>query len=101
MAANPVGPLMSDRTPERSLLGSSQLDRLADALLALSREVWVLRDRQILLEEILAQHGIDAATAIDAIEPDAVLQARLDSERDRLIGNVIEALGADGRRDNS
>ena len=83
---------MSDRTPARTLLGSDQLDRLADALLVLSREVWVLRDRQILLEQVLAREGIDASAAIDALEPDSVLQARLDIERDRLIGAVVGAL---------
>jgi len=84
---------MSDRTPARTLLGSDRLDRLVDALLALSREIWVLRDRQILLEQALAQQGIEVSAVIDALQPDDVLQARLDTERDRLIGAVVEALG--------
>jgi len=83
---------MVDVTQSRQILDPGQIDRVADALLALTRELWVTRDRQILLENVLARHGIDAGAQIDALEPDAALQSRLDGERDRLIGAVVEAL---------
>jgi hypothetical protein len=92
MAANRARPTVADLTQPRQILDPGQIDRVADALLALTRELWVTRDRQILLEGVLAKHGIDAGAEIDAIEPDAALQARLDGERDRLIGAVVAAL---------
>jgi hypothetical protein len=83
---------MADPTPERTILGATSTDRLADAVLALAREVWVMRDRQIVLEAVLMQHGIDVASAIDGFTPDAELEARLEGERDRLIEAVARAL---------
>lgn len=87
---------MADPTPPRRILDPASLDRVADAVLALSRELWAVRDRQIMLEAVLARHGIDAEAGIEAMTPDAALQARLDADRDRLIEAVAEAL--DGRR---
>ena len=83
---------MSDHTAPRRFLGPDQIDNVADAVLALARELWVVADRQLVLEAILTQHGIDAATAIDAFEPDAALQAKLDARRDRMIAAVSQAL---------
>lgn len=83
---------MADPTPARSILSPDSLDRVADSVLALARELWAVRDRQMVLEAVLAQHGIDAAIAIDAFVPDADFQARLDAERDRLIEAVAGAL---------
>uniref|UniRef100_UPI0035CBE9B4 hypothetical protein n=1 Tax=uncultured Sphingomonas sp. TaxID=158754 RepID=UPI0035CBE9B4 len=85
---------MGDTTPARRILKPAQIDGVANAVLALAREIWVLRDRQIVTEAVLAARGIDLAAAIDAFEPDAALQRRLDTERDRLIALVADAIGA-------
>lgn len=77
------------------MLGPEQVDDLAEALLVLARELWVVRDRQIVTELILAERGIDVAEAIDAYEPDAAVQARLDAERDRLVELLARALGGE------
>lgn len=50
------------------------------ALLAMARELWVARDRQRVLEQLLAERGILAADAVDAYQPPAALQAELDAE---------------------
>jgi hypothetical protein len=86
---------MADVTPARRMLGPEQVDDLAEALLVLARELWVVRDRQIVTELILAERGIDVAEAIDAYEPDAAVQARLDAERDRLVELLARALGGE------
>ncbi|MGE4322013.1 MAG: hypothetical protein AB7E60_03180 [Sphingobium sp.] len=86
---------MADPTPQRTILSPDSFDRLADAVLALTREMWVLRDRQMVMEAVLAARGIDVAAAIDAFVPDDAFQARLDTERDRLIETVAGVL--DGR----
>jgi hypothetical protein len=60
---------VSDHTGHRQFLGADQVDNVADAVLALARELWVVADRQLILEAALARHGIDAAAEIDSFEP--------------------------------
>lgn len=86
---------MADLTPPRRILAPDQIDQVAQALLALARELWVAVDRQIMLEAVLARNGIDAAAEIDALEPDPALQASLDARRDRLIGAIASALNGE------
>jgi len=83
---------MSDHTPQRELLAPHQIDDVARALIALTREVWVLADRQAMLETLLTEHGIDSSR-IDSMQPDAALEAELSAKRDRLLSSVLDALG--------
>lgn len=87
---------MADPTPVRTILPPASLDRVADAVLALTRELWIMRDRQMILETVLADRGMDVAALIDDFTPDAAFQQRLDAARDRLIEAVAGAL--DGAR---
>jgi hypothetical protein len=84
---------VADTTPARQILKPDQIDGVANAVLALARELWVMRDRQIVTEAVLAARGIDIAAAVDSFEPDAALQVRLDGERDRLIRTIADAIG--------
>jgi hypothetical protein len=81
---------MNDRH-ERRLLDDHQIDDVARALIALTREVWVLTDRQIMLERLLHQHGIDTS-AIDAADPDAETAVVLDRRRENLLAAVLGQL---------
>jgi hypothetical protein len=83
---------MADVTPPRRILATEQVDDLAEALLALARELWVVRDRQIVTELVLAERGIDISAAIDTYEPSAEVQAWLDTERDRVVERLAQAL---------
>lgn len=83
---------MADRTPSRQILAPDQIDRVAEAVLAVTRELWVTRDRLMMLESVLLRHGIDAAAEIDTIDPDPALREKLDGARDRLIRSVADAL---------
>lgn len=83
---------MSDHTDPRQFLGIDEVDNVANAVLALARELWVVADRQMIVETILVRHGIDATAEIDAFEPDAALQATLDARRDRIVAAVSQAL---------
>jgi hypothetical protein len=83
---------MADVTPPRRILAPEQVDDLAEALLVLARELWVVRDRQIVTELVLAERGIDISAAIDRYEPSAEVQARLDAERDRMVERLAQAL---------
>ena len=83
---------MSDTTPVHTVFRPEQIDLVADAVIALTREVWVLTDRQRVLEAVLTKHGINAAAEIDAFTPDPAMEAALTAKRDRLIGAVTKAL---------
>jgi hypothetical protein len=76
----------------RRILAPHQLDRLGEALLALTGEVWILTDRMAVLEAVLARNGIDAAAEIDRFVPSPEMEKALDARRDKLIGTVLGAL---------
>ncbi len=50
------------------------------AFLAMARELWVLRDRQRVLETLLAERDVVAARAVDLYQPSPQLQAQIDAE---------------------
>ena len=83
----------ADRTAERRILPDARIDDLGEAILALTREIWVLTDRQAVLEAVLGRAGIDVA-AIDTYQPDADMTARLADKRQQLIDNILVALKA-------
>lgn len=80
---------MSDRIP-----GDGDADRLGQALITLTKEVWVLRDRQRVLEAALEEAGVLDRAVIDAYTPDAKLAEALAQERQQLIDDILHALGA-------
>jgi hypothetical protein len=89
-----VKPKLLSDPPPRRLLGPDRLDDVAEAVIALAREVWVLTDRQMVTERVLQAHGLDLTAQIDAFEPDAAFQATLDERRRRLLGSILTALKA-------
>lgn len=87
----------SFNTPKSEIFGPDQIDNIARAVLTLTREVAVLSDRVLVLEEILEQKGIDVREAVDTYQPSEEFQARADAVIQTLTANVIAALqGADG-----
>ena len=78
---------MSDR-----VLKAEDVDRVGQALLTLTREVWVLRDRQRILEAALEKAGVITAAAIDTYEPSDDLKTALRDERHHLIDSILNTL---------
>ena len=74
------------------VLHETDIDRLGQALVTLTKELWILKDRQRVLEAALADAGLLDSAVIDAYEPDAELAAELRSERQKLIDQVIDGL---------
>ena len=66
------------------MLLETDVNGLAQAVVTLTQEVWVLNDRQMVTEAVLAKHGIDIAEEVDTYTPDESLQTKLD-ERSRII----------------
>jgi hypothetical protein len=88
------GPLLSD-PPARRILGPDQVDHVAEAVIGLARELWVLTDRFTIMEKVMAARGVDLAAEIDAYQPDAAVQAELSAKRARLMRTILTALRAE------
>ena len=75
-----------------SNLQPEDIDKLGQALLTLTGELWVAKDRVRMLEAALVKAGVLSADAVSLLQPDAGLQAELAAERARLIDAVLAAL---------
>jgi hypothetical protein len=73
-------------------LDDAQLDDVANALLLLARELWVVKDRQKVLEHLLEQAGITAPNAVADHQPEGRLREALDTERARYTQALVQAL---------
>jgi hypothetical protein len=85
--------MTAPQNPERAtyLSGDARLDDLARMVLELTSEVWVLKDRALVLEHLLAAKGTLAEDEIDAFQPAAELAAALRREREALVARVLGA----------
>ena len=73
-------------------LAPHQIDDVANALLVLARELWVVKDRQRVLEALLAEHGIIAPGVIADHQPGPALTTELATERTRYTQALMTAL---------
>jgi hypothetical protein len=73
-------------------LGSDRLDDLARMLIELTSELWILKDRTLVLEHLLASNGILAPDAIDSYQPTGDLSQTLLAERKALLERVMGAV---------
>jgi hypothetical protein len=76
------------------VLNETDIDRLGQALITLTRELWVVKDRQRILEAALDEAGLLDRDALDAYEPDESLEAELKAERRELIDEIINTMTA-------
>ena len=74
------------------VLKPEDIDRLGAALITLTREIWVLKDRQRILEAVLEDAGVLDRSLIDSYVPDEGLSEALKLERQQLIDNVLESM---------
>lgn len=81
--------------PERPSLNADDVPALGEALLNLTRELWVLTDRVMVLEAVLEKQGIEVAQAIEAFEPDEAFQERAKARGSELVASVLEPFTAE------
>ncbi len=75
------------------MLLETDVNGLAQAVVTLTQEVWVLNDRQMVTEAVLAKHGIDIAEEVDTFTPDEALQSKLDERSRAIMQRVFNSLG--------
>ncbi|MEO0607981.1 MAG: hypothetical protein AAFY82_07100 [Pseudomonadota bacterium] len=75
--------------PGRAYFDDVTIDNLFDSIMELSAAVWTVRDRQIVLETVLAEKGIDVTEAIETYVPDEASLAARTEERDALAARIF------------
>jgi hypothetical protein len=78
-------------TPENPNLSSMEMDSLGRTQAELLSELWILRDRVLVMEHLLAEAGILKQGQIDNFAPPPELTSELDADRDSLVARVIGA----------
>ncbi len=73
-------------------LNIEDIDNLSQAILTLTQELWVVKDRQRVLEAALQRAGVIDPTDIDQYQPDPALTGLLETERQQLIENILSSL---------
>jgi hypothetical protein len=85
----------NDAQAQRSV-GPQDVPNLGKALLTLAAELWIVRDRMMVLERVLDTQGLEVQALVDSHVPDAALQAKLDAERKRITAALMDALTDEG-----
>ena len=79
-------------------LRTEDLDRLGQALITLTKELWVVKDRVRVLEATLIDAGVMVPGAVDRFQPDTKLSTSISADRAQLIEQVLGALAPDTNR---
>jgi hypothetical protein len=84
---------------------SEVVDHLVGIVLELGAELWVMRDRQAHLEELLAHKGVDVRAALESGRPSADTEQRLRAERQamirRIYGRLYSRYGGDRAKESA
>ncbi len=76
-------------------LDDPRLDKMLGTILELAAELYVVKDRQRVTEELLRRRGLLDPAEIDNFEPDVAWIARMHQERDALIARLLRDILAD------
>ena len=77
--------------PRKPYLADERTDQLARMMFQLLSEVWVMRDRMAVMEELLRRKGMASPAELDAFVPDAELDRRLEALRNEMVEQVLGA----------
>jgi hypothetical protein len=72
------------------------IDHLLEVVLLLGGELWVNRDRQMIMEELLATRGKVTPAMIEAFEPDEAFTSKQDEARRKFTQRVYGCLQYEG-----
>lgn len=79
--------------PERpTYLGSGRFDDLARMITELMSELWILKDRNMVLEKLLDDAGVVTTAAIDEYVPDHDTSVVLAAERAAFTARILGAV---------
>lgn len=75
--------------PGRVYFEQPVIDNLLETMMELAAEVWTIRDRQAVLEKVLADKGIDAAALIEMHVPGADELAERKALREAFVARLL------------
>ena len=78
--------------PNRPILEDADMNGLGQAIITLTKEIWVLTDRLHVMEAVMAENGVDIVDQLRAYQPDEALQTKLNAENEALIDRVLSAI---------
>ncbi len=81
--------MQPERAPRPVYLEDPRFDRLTRAIIELTAQLYVSRDRERALEALLIEKGVFTQSELDNFKGDAALDEQLTKERESLIEAVI------------
>lgn len=87
--------------PDRKTLAEADVAGLGDAILVLTKEIWVLTDRLAAVEAVLAGRGIDIRDELEQFKPDKALNEKLAARGQKLIAELTSAMAGLSRTDDA
>lgn len=66
-------------------------DNVVEALMEMSALLWTVRDRQIVLEKVLAERGIEVASLIESHVPDEAEKIERRQEREAMVAQIFRS----------
>jgi len=84
---------MTTTPQEPAFLPHPTMDRMLDALVAISAELSAERERRQVLEQVLAAHGALKPNEIEQYRPSADELAQRKRERDAYVRRIFGSLG--------
>ncbi len=75
-----------------SLVSESEVARWTPVVLALARELWVVRDRVCIMESLLTTQGTLSKDAIDKFQPGTEQQAQLDRDCESFVAKLVAGM---------
>ena len=78
--------------PNRPILEDTDMNGLGQAIITLTKEIWVLTDRLHIMEAVMAENGVDIVEQVKTYQPDEAMQAKLKLENEALIDRVLSAI---------
>lgn len=85
----------SFNAPDRQTLSNADIASLGQAILTLTKELWVVTDRMHVMEAVLANHGLDISEEIKVFKPDGAMSEKLNQEGAALIERILSSLSND------
>jgi hypothetical protein len=85
-------PTMPSSPPAPPTAAERGIDPIAEAVMSLTREVWVLTDRLYVLERVLLAKGVTASEEVDRYAPTEAEAAELAEMRAGLLEGVLRSL---------
>lgn len=78
--------------PRPNYLHGDRLDDLARIVSELTSQLWILKDRNIVLEKLLTEAGVVDQAGLDGYLPDAETAAVIAAEREAYVSRVFGAV---------